>query len=144
MDNMRVAIGTDHRGVELKDQLAQWLTALGHQVADAGAHSADSVDYPDIAQVVAGQVAAGDADRGVLICGTGIGMAIAANKTPGIRAHSIRTEFEAEISRRHNNLNVLCLSADMPMDEQKKLILLFLKTPFDGGRHARRVDKLEQ
>lgn len=139
----RVAIGTDHRGVDRKDQLAKWLTELGHHVADAGAHTDDSIDYPDIAQVVAKQVADGDVDRGVLICGTGIGMAIAANKTPGIRAHSIRTEFEAEISRRHNDLNVLCLSADMPMEEQKKLIQLFLDTPFDGGRHARRVGKME-
>ena len=139
---MRIAIGTDHRGVDIKRELVQWLQSLGHEVVDHGAHDAESVDYPDVAQPVAKSVADQQVERGVLLCGTGIGMAIAANKVPGIRAHSIRTPDEAEISRKHNDLNVLCLSGERPLDDLKQLIQLFLDTPFDGGRHARRVGKI--
>lgn len=141
---MRIAIGTDHRGVEIKHDLSQWLESQGHAVTDLGAHEADSVDYPDVARPVAESVAGGHADRGILLCGTGIGMAIAANKVPGVRAHSIRTAEEAEVSRKHNDLNVLCLAGERPLDELQPLIQLFLETPFEGGRHARRVDKISE
>ncbi|MCA9173669.1 MAG: ribose 5-phosphate isomerase B [Planctomycetales bacterium] len=140
---MKLAIGADHRGVEIKRRLTQWLQSLGHEVTDVGAHSTESVDYPDVARTAANMLAAGAVERIILLCGTGIGMAIAANKVRSVRAHSIRTPFEAEISRRHNDLNALCLSAELPETDLQQLISLFLETEFEGGRHARRVEKLD-
>jgi ribose 5-phosphate isomerase B len=140
---MKIVIGSDHRGVEIKRRLIDQLRSSGHDVLDVGSDSAESVDYPDYAYEVAKRVGHGDMERGLLICGTGIGMCIAANKVHGIRAASCQDVLTAEMSRRHNDANVLCLSADLVGEEQMtKMIRLFLETPFDGGRHARRVEKI--
>ncbi len=140
---MKIVVGSDHRGYELKGRISQMLQEQGHEVVDVGTHDGQQVDYTDYAEVAGHQVAEGQADRGVLICGTGIGMAIAANKLPGVRAATVHDELTAEMCRRHNDVNVLCLSGDMlgerPID---KLIEIWLNTPFEGGRHARRVAKI--
>lgn len=142
---MIISIGSDHRGFSAKARLIDLLRGLNHEVIDEGTNNSESVDYPDIAAAVAGRVSQSAADRGILICGTGIGMSIAANKFRGVRAATCNDEVTAEISRRHNDLNVLCLSGDMlgerPVD---RLIETWLNTPFDGGRHSRRVDKISQ
>jgi len=140
---MRIAIGSDHRGVFQKQRLMGFLERLGHQVVDCGCHGDNAVDYPDIAADVARRVSGAAVDRGILLCCTGVGMAIAANKLPGVRAATCHDEVTAEMSRRHNDLNVLCLSAEMIGPEvQEKLIQTWLDTPFEGGRHARRVAKI--
>jgi len=140
---MRVSIGCDHRGLHVKEKLIQLLGKLGHEVFDEGAHDDQSVDYPDIASAVAGKVSSGESDRGILVCGTGIGMSIAANKLSGVRAAVCHDEITAELSRRHNDLNVLCLSGDM-LGEQRldRMVETWLTTEFEGGRHSRRVDKI--
>jgi ribose 5-phosphate isomerase B len=140
---MRFAIGSDHRGYHLKEQIIAMLSAKGHEVDDEGATGSESVDYPDFAALVAKKVSGGLVERGVLICGTGIGMAIAANKFPGVRAAPCSDEVTAEISRRHNNLNVLCLSADMLSPRTvERMVDVWVSTPFEGGRHERRVEKI--
>ena len=140
---MRIAIGSDHRGVAARLRLIGLLERLGHEVVDCGSHGTEAVDYPDIAADVAHRVSHGTVDRGVLLCCTGVGMAIAANKVHGVRAATCHDEVTAEMSRRHNDLNVLCLSAEMIGPEvQDKLIRTWLETPFEGGRHARRVAKI--
>ncbi len=142
---MRIAIGSDHRGYHLKQQLVSLLSAKGHEVDDQGTDGSESVDYPDFATLVASKVSQGEVERGVLICGTGIGMAIAANKYPGVRAAACTDEITAEISRRHNNLNVLCLSADMLSPRSvERMVDLWLETEFEAGRHSRRIDKIQQ
>lgn len=142
---MRVSVGSDHRGFAVKQRIAQYLTENKHEVLDQGTTTADSCDYPDIAEKVARQVASGDAERGVLICGTGIGMAIAANKFPGILAANVHDDVSAELSRRHNDSNVLCLSADLLGDRViESIVGIWLQTPFDGGRHARRIEKIKE
>ncbi len=142
---MRIAIGSDHRGYHLKQQLVALLRAKGHEVDDLGTDGSESVDYPDFATLVASKVSQGEVERGVLICGTGIGMAIAANKYPGVRAAACTDEITAEISRRHNNLNVLCLSADMLSPRSvERMVDLWLETEFEAGRHSRRIDKIQQ
>jgi ribose 5-phosphate isomerase B len=140
---MRISIGSDHRGFQMKSKLVEVLKQLGHDVRDNGTHSAESCDYPDIAQQVAKNVSCQEADRGILICGTGIGMQITANKFQGVRAATCHDEFTAEMCRRHNDVNVLCLSADM-LGERRvdQLVKLWLATEFEGGRHARRLDKI--
>jgi ribose 5-phosphate isomerase B len=142
---MKISIGSDHRGLHLKGKLIPLLEDLGHEVTDVGTHDGKSVDYPDYAAGVAQGVSCGQADRGILICGTGIGMSIAANKFPHVRAATVHDELEAEMCRRHNDVNVLCLSGDMlgerPIDG---MIRLWLNTEFEGGRHQRRLDKIEQ
>lgn len=141
---MRIAVASDHRGVDLKRAVIAKLENLGHEVTDEGADGADSVDYPDFASVVAGKVSNSEIDRGVLICGTGIGMAIAANKYPGVRAAPCNDEITAEVSRRHNDLNVLCLSADLLGSRAvERMIEVWVDTEFEGGRHARRIDKIK-
>lgn len=142
---MRIAVGTDHRGYGIRRLLIESLQRLGHEVLDLGSDSPDPVDYPDIAARVAGMVSNGQVDRGVLVCGTGLGMCIAANKFPGVRAAPCYDELSAEISRRHNDLNVLCLSGDL-MSERlvERVIETWLNTPFDGGRHARRLEKIRK
>lgn len=141
---MRIAIGSDHRGVAARLRLIGLLERLGHEVVDCGSHGTEAVDYPDIAADVAHRVSHGTADRGVLLCCTGVGMAIAANKVHGVRAATCHDEVTAELSRRHNDLNVLCLSAEMLGQElQDKMIQTWLETPFEGGRHARRLAKIE-
>jgi ribose 5-phosphate isomerase B len=140
---MRIAVGSDHRGVELRAKLVGFLHSLGQEVIDLGTHESQDVDYPDVAAMVARKVAARDVDRGILICGTGVGMCIAANKIPGVRAAPCHDDITAEISRRHNDLNVLCLSGDLLAEKlADRLVEIWLKTPFDGGRHARRNQKI--
>jgi ribose 5-phosphate isomerase B len=140
---MRIAVGSDHRGYEIKQKIVAMLTAAGHNVEDVGASGEESVDYPDYAAVVARKISSGDLDRGVLICGTGIGMAIAANKFPGVRAAPCTDEVTAEVSRRHNDLNVLCLSADLLSPRVVEgMVEVWIKTEFEGGRHARRLQKI--
>lgn len=140
---MKISVGNDHRGTELKQRLVALLQQLGHDVSNEGTDDAQSVDYPDLAHQVCEQVSRGEADRGILICGSGIGMSIAANKHKGIRAVRAQDEYDAEWCRRHNNVNVLCLSADRigkgPID---RIVEIWLNTEFEGGRHARRVEKL--
>ena len=140
---MRISIGSDHRGVQVKAKLIQLLENMGHSVEDEGANDSQSVDYPDIASSVSSKVSQGEVDRGVLICGTGIGMAITANKFPGVRAATCHDEVTAEMSRRHNDLNVLCLSGDMVGDRPiDRLVEIWITTEFEGGRHARRIEKI--
>lgn len=140
---MRIAIGSDHRGVAARKRLAGLLERMGHEVIDCGSDGEQAVDYPDIAADVARRVSGATVDRGILICCTGVGMAIAANKLTGVRAATCHDEVTAEMSRRHNDLNVLCLSAEMIGPEvQDKIIRTWLATPFEGGRHARRVAKI--
>jgi len=141
---MRIAIGSDHRGFQLKNRIIEFLRHKGIEVVDEGTHGCDSVDYPDYASVVSGKVSRGDVERGILICGTGIGMAIAANKFLGVRAAPCNDPLTAEMSRRHNDLNVLCLSADKIGESGvlERLIDVWVSTPFEGGRHARRVQKI--
>ncbi len=140
---MTISLGSDHRGVHIKSRLIQALTASGFTIDDEGTNSDEAVDYPDFAQKVARKVSSGKADRGILICGTGIGMAIAANKFSGVRAAPCYDEVMVEMSRRHNNVNVLCLPGDMigerPIDD---LVLMWLNTEFEGGRHEARLEKI--
>jgi ribose 5-phosphate isomerase B len=140
---MKIAIGSDHRGFEAKTRIVTVLHQLGHDVFDAGPHSREVVDYPDFAFEVAKAVSDGRAERGILICGTGIGMCIAANKVPNIRAAPCHDCITAEMSRRHNDANVLCLSADLLGEDLiDRMVRIWLEAPFDGGRHARRVEKI--
>jgi ribose 5-phosphate isomerase B len=142
---MRIAVGSDHRGFNVKSKLLEVLHRLGHEVDDVGTHSGDSCDYPDLAAVVAERVSSGQCERGILICGTGLGMCIAANKFRGIRAAPCHDDLTAELSRRHNDLNVLCLSADLLGERLiDRMVETWLNTPFDGGRHARRLEKIAE
>lgn len=140
---MNVAVASDHRGFSLKSRIIDKLTNLGHEASDFGPDVEESVDYPDFAIKVSETVAQGKCDRGILICGTGMGMCIAANKLQGVRATVCHDEVTAEISRRHNDANVLCLSADL-LGEQlvDRMIEIWMKTDFEGGRHARRLQKI--
>jgi ribose 5-phosphate isomerase B len=142
---MKIALGADHAGFELKQKIKARLQQQGIQVDDEGTVSTESVDYPDFAKKVAEIVAHKQADLGVLVCGSGVGMAIAANKVPGIRAANVSTEYEAEKSREHNDANVVSIGARI-LDDQLafKIVDLFLKTPFAGGRHQRRVEKITE
>ena len=140
---MRIAVGSDHRGFVIKGKIIELLKRLNQEVTDVGPQTAESVDYPDIAGIVGAQVSDGRVDRGILICGTGIGMCIAANKLPGVRAAPCHDDLTAEMSRRHNDLNVLCLSADMLGERLiDRMVEIWLTTEFEGGRHARRVEKI--
>ena len=139
---MRIAIGCDHRGLELKTKIMKLLEAGGHTCRDFGSFSEAAVDYPDIAVPVAEAVISPDYDYGILICDTGIGMSIAANKYPGIQAGLCRDALDAEMTRRHNNANILCLAAGREYDHLPEVLEKFLKTPFEAGRHARRLEKV--
>ncbi len=140
---MKIAIGSDHRGVEAKRRLVASLQAQGHEVTDVGTHGHESVDYPDMAYEVAQRISQAAAERGILLCGTGIGMCITANKLRGVRAAPCHDSITAEMSRRHNDANVLCLSADLLGEELiDRMVRIFLDTAFEGGRHARRVEKI--
>ena len=142
---MRVSIGADHAGFEQKQALAAYLESKGYQVVDRGPASEDRVDYPDYAVPVAQDVAGGESDYGVLVCGTGIGMAMAADKVPGVRAANIiNTEFAA-LCREHNDANVITLSGRfVPLEENERILDTFFSTEFGGGRHAGRVEKIMQ
>jgi ribose 5-phosphate isomerase B len=138
-----IALGADHAGYSLKEKLKTWLAADGHRVIDRGTHSTESVDYPDYAAAVAETVRTGEAERGVLVCGSGIGMAMAANKVAGVRAAVAADPTVARLSRQHNDANVLALGARLTAPGQAlEVVQAWLATPFEGGRHARRVDKL--
>ncbi|MBT8346107.1 MAG: ribose 5-phosphate isomerase B [Desulfofustis sp.] len=139
---MKIAIGADHGGFELKQTLTAKLSAMGHEVIDMGTDSATSVDYPDFADQVCGQILDGRAQFGVLVCGTGIGMSMAANKYRGIRAALCDNEYSARMSREHNNANILCLG-DRVLGKglAENIVEVWLSASFDGGRHQRRVDK---
>ncbi len=140
---MKIAIGSDHRGYEAKKRIAALLNQLGHTVCDVGPSGPESVDYPDYGLQVARAVGEQQVDRGILICGTGIGMCITANKVRGVRAAPCHDNITAEMSRRHNDANVLCLSADLLGDAlMNRMIHIWLETEFEGGRHARRVEKI--
>jgi ribose 5-phosphate isomerase B len=140
---MKIAVGSDHRGYEAKRRIVALLKQLGHEVLDLGTDGRDSVDYPDFAFEVAKAVGGGTAERGILLCGTGIGMCIVANKVVGVRAAPCHDSITAEMSRRHNDANVLCLSADLlGEDLMERMLRIWLETPFEGGRHARRVEKI--
>jgi ribose 5-phosphate isomerase B len=142
---MRIAVGSDHRGFDVKKRILDLLRTLNHQPIDAGPMTCEAVDYPDIAGAVASMVSSGAIDRGILICGTGIGMAIAANKYAGVRAAPCHDDLTAEMSRRHNDLNVLCLSADLLGEKLiDRMVELWINTPFDGGRHVRRIEKIAE
>jgi len=140
---MRIAVGADHAGYEAKDRLVGWLSAQGHAVDDLGTRGPESVDYPDYAFEVGARVADGRADLGLLVCGSGIGMSIAANKIPGVRAAVCTDPFSAALARRHNDANVLCVGARISGPGLLEAIAAaFFEAPFEGGRHARRVDKI--
>ena len=142
---MKVALGSDHAGLFLKDALCAELRAGGHEVTDHGANSPESTDYPDYAAAVARSVAAGEADRGVLVCSSGVGMSIAANKIKGVRAALGVDAVEVSLTRQHNDANVLTLGQKFTNPAQAStLVQIFLTTPFEGGRHQRRVDKISQ
>jgi ribose 5-phosphate isomerase B len=139
-----IPIGADHAGVALKERLVAELRALGYEPQDVGTHDEASVDYPDFAHEVAGRVERGEAARGILLCGTGLGMAYAANRHPGVRAAVAWTPEVAALARGHNDANVLVLPARF-VDEAQGVSILrtWLSTPFDGGRHVRRIRKIE-
>ncbi len=142
---MKIAIGADHAGYELKEKIKQRLVQQGIQVQDQGTVSNESVDYPDFARKVGEEVAGKQVEYGVLVCGSGIGMSIAANKVPGVRAANVTTEYEAQMSREHNDANVLAVGARILKDEEAFAIVdKWLHTPFAGGRHQRRVDKITE
>jgi ribose 5-phosphate isomerase B len=141
---MRIAMGADHGGVELKDELAARLREAGHEVIDEGTHGAASVDYPDFARAVATRIAAGEAELGVLVCGTGQGMAMAANKVPGIRAGAVADVFSARMIRAHNDAQIACLGArTIGPSLAGEIVDAFVGAKFEGGRHARRVNRIE-
>ena len=142
---MKIAIAADHAGFALKEKLRSRLAQEGHEVVDFGANSAESCDYPDFAQPAARDVAQGRSDRGILVCSTGIGMAMAANKMAGVRAAPAQSEDEVRLTREHNDANVLTLGARyFDEDQASKLTRIFLDTDFAGGRHARRVAKIAE
>ncbi|BBE34606.1 ribose 5-phosphate isomerase B [Sphingosinicella microcystinivorans] len=138
-----IAIGSDHAGYALKSAVADWLTAAGHDVLDLGAHGTDSVDYPDFGRAVGEAVASGKAEKGVVVCGSGIGISIAANRVKGARAALCMNGLMARLSRQHNDANVLALGERLiGIETARDCLHEFLNTPFEGGRHQKRVDKL--
>ncbi len=140
---MRIAIGSDHRGFALKEALKELLAELGHEWVDFGCQTEEPVDYPDIARPLAEAVAAGEYERGILICGSGVGMSIAANKVKGIRAALCHDTFAGRLTRRHNDANVLCLGGwCIGRGVAEDIVRLFLSEDFEGGRHARRLEKI--
>jgi ribose 5-phosphate isomerase B len=140
-----ILIASDHAGFELKERLEAWLRELGYPVKDLGPGNADSTDYPDYAHPLAQQVSDGVADRGVLLCGTGLGMSYVANRYPHVRAAVAWSPEIAELARRHNDSNVLALPARfLSEDEARQILMAWLDTPFEGGRHERRIEKIER
>ncbi|HTE06011.1 MAG TPA: ribose 5-phosphate isomerase B [Planctomycetota bacterium] len=140
---MKIALAADHAGLATKQRLMASLQGAGHEVLDRGTTGTDSVDYPDFASIVAHDVAEGRAERGILVCGTGIGMSIAANKVAGVRAAKVNDPYEATMSRQHNDANVLCLgSRVLDSSVVDEIVRNFIGTAFEGGRHARRVAKM--
>ncbi len=142
---MKVAVASDHRGVKIRPRVIEIVRHLGHEPVDYGVDHPSPVDYPDVAFTVARTIVDGKCDCGILLCGTGVGMAIAANKVPGIIAATCHDEITTELSRRHNDANILCLSAELLGERTiERAIEIFLTTEFEGGRHARRLNKIRQ
>jgi ribose 5-phosphate isomerase B len=141
---VNITIGSDHRGYQLKNFLKSWLESGEHQIVDVGTDSQESTDYTDYALKVAEMIGKGKSDLGILVCGTGIGMSIAANKVKGVRAARVCTVQDDEMTKRHNNANVLCMGADTGVDDElaRKMILAWMENEFEGGRHDRRVGKI--
>jgi len=140
---MRIAVGCDHRGLDVKQFIMRLIAEMGHTYHDFGCYTTESVDYPDIAKKVAEAVAKGDFEQGILICNTGIGMSIAANKVKGIRAALCHDAFTACRARKHNDANILCLGAGQEPDRIAEIIEAYFTTEFEGGRHQRRLDKIK-
>ena len=142
---MKIAVASDHRGVQVKQKILRQLADMGIEAVDLGPANADRVDYPDYAAKVAKAITNQEVERGILVCGTGIGMSIAANRYHGVRAALCHDDMTAEMSRRHNDSNVLCLSADL-LGEQliNRMTEVWVKTQFEGGRHQERLNRLEQ
>jgi len=139
-----IVIASDHAGVDLKARIVELIGEAGHDVRDLGPEDTTSIDYPDFAHAVAGALAANEAERGILICGTGIGMSLAANRHPRVRAALCHDAFTAEMARRHNDANVLCIGArSTGPGVAEQMVRIFLETAFEGGRHQRRVDLIE-
>ena len=142
--NMKIVVGSDHRGFEIKQHVKAIVTQLGHECIDVGTPNNDPVDYPDTAYLAAKAVSNKEADLAILACGTGIGMSITANKIKGVRAALCHDELSAQISRHHNDANVLCISGDLIGEVLlRKMVEVWLSTEFSGGRHERRVRKIE-
>ncbi len=142
---MRIALSADHAGYELKDVLALWLREAGHDVIDLGTNGPESVDYPDFGARLARALATGDAERGIAICGSGIGIAIAANRNPGCRCAQVNEPLSASLARTHNDANAIALGARLiGVDMAKACVTAFLATEFEGGRHQRRVNMLSR
>ena len=142
---MKIALSADHAGYELKDMLAQWLRDCGHDVLDLGTNGPQSVDYPDFGARLGRAVASGEAERGIAICGSGIGIAIAANRNPGCRCAQVNEPLSASLARTHNDANAIALGARLiGVDMAKACVTAFLSTDFEGGRHQRRVDLLSR
>jgi len=140
---MHIAIGCDHRGLASKQLVMKLITEAGHSYEDFGCYTTDSVDYPDIAKKVAEAVAAGHFEQGILICDTGIGMSIAANKVKGIRAALCHNAFSAQRARQHNDANILCLAAEQKPETMRQIVSTYLTTEFEGGRHLPRLNKIK-
>ncbi|MGH9804276.1 MAG: ribose 5-phosphate isomerase B [Candidatus Acidiferrales bacterium] len=141
----RIALGADHAGYPVKDRIKETLQKEGYEVVDFGTHAADSVDYPDFARPVAQSVSQAEVDRGILVCGTGIGMAVTANKFRGIRAATANDTYTARMAAEHTNANVLCVGARVvDADHAVAIVKEWLKTKFGGGRHQRRIDKITE
>lgn len=142
---MKIAIASDHRGYTIKEKIISMVESMGHDSFDMGPKSSDVVDYPEFAAKVARSVSSQEVDRGILICGSGIGMCIVANKFSGVRAAPCHDDLTAEMSRLHNDSNVLCLSADLLGDRLvQRMVEIWLKTGFEGGRHQRRVEQINE
>lgn len=140
---MKIALAADHAGFQLKEHLKAWLEQQGHEVTDFGTQSDQSTDYPDYAEAAAGAVASGEAERGLLVCYTGVGMSIAANKVAGIRAALAANDETVQLTRQHNDSNVLTIGAKYTTPEEaERYVATFLSTVFEGGRHSRRVAKI--
>src|SRR3954469_20582313 len=140
---MRIALAADHAGYRLKDELAEWLAGQGHEISDLGTHGPESVDYPEYGARLARAIASGEADRGIAICGSGIGISIAINREPKCRCARVDDSLSAELAREHNDANVLALGARLiGSDMAKACVAAFLETGFAGGRHQRRVEQL--
>jgi len=145
MKPWKIVLASDHAGLALKEHLEAFLRQAGCQVVDVGTHTTDSCDYPDFAAEAGRRLAAGEFERGIFVCGTGLGIALAANKIPGVRAVPCPSEYTVELTRRHNDANVLCLGGwTIGTRLAEVLVNRFLETPFEGGRHARRVDKIKR
>lgn len=142
---MKIVMGSDHAGFALKQVLKKWVTGAGHMVVDVGCDTIERCDYPDFGMEVGRRVAAEKADRGILVCGSGIGVCISANRIKGVRAAVLRLEEDALLSRQHNDANVACLGARITDPEKaQQLLQIFLTTEFEGGRHQERIEKLDR